>query len=169
MGHRGQRMGGLKGGQAGGQVVQSSTPPCCHTISPSLLQPLSAPPSPIRHSVALIPLSYLFLSLPFSYPPLPSLPSFASSSPAMSSRSSSKSSSGGGGGGGGGGGQSHGHNSQGNHYCTRGDSTASGGAYHYSNNNGSYYYQNSNGSTYYNNGQGQANYTPPSANPRNGQ
>ena len=33
---------------------------------------------------------------------------------------------------------SNGHNSQGNHYCTRGESTASGGAYHYSNTNGSF-------------------------------
>jgi len=48
-------------------------------------------------------------------------------------------------------GHSSGTNSAGNHYCTRGDSKASGGAYHYSNSNGSYYYQNTNGSTYYSN------------------
>jgi hypothetical protein len=77
----------------------------------------------------------------------------------MSSKGSSKSSSSAG---------SYGHNSQGNHWCTRGESTASGGAYHYSNTNGSYYYQNSNGSTYYNSGKGQAVYTPPQNNPNNG-
>ncbi|KAF9116093.1 hypothetical protein BGX27_004891 [Mortierella sp. AM989] len=54
-----------------------------------------------------------------------------------------------------------GTNGQGNHYCNRGDSTAPGGSYHYSNNNGSYYYQNSNGSTYYNNpSTGYVKYTP---------
>jgi hypothetical protein len=56
-----------------------------------------------------------------------------------------------------------GTNSQGNHYCTRGPSTAQGGSYHYSNTNGSYYYQNSNGSTYYNNpSTGYVRYNPPS-------
>jgi hypothetical protein len=43
----------------------------------------------------------------------------------------------------------NGTNSAGNHYCTRGESTAQGGAYHYSNANGSYYYQNANSSNYY--------------------
>ncbi|KAG0306682.1 hypothetical protein BGZ97_000653 [Linnemannia gamsii] len=63
---------------------------------------------------------------------------------------------------------SSGHNSQGNHYCNRGDSTASGGSYHYSNTNGSYYYQNSNGSTYYSNpNTGYSKYTPPSGNSNN--
>ncbi|KAG0209996.1 hypothetical protein BGX28_009775 [Mortierella sp. GBA30] len=58
-----------------------------------------------------------------------------------------------------------GNNSQGNHYCNRGDSAAPGGSYHYSNNNGSYYYQNSNGSTYYNNpNTGYVKYTPPQSN-----
>ncbi|KAG0325705.1 hypothetical protein BG004_003153 [Podila humilis] len=59
-------------------------------------------------------------------------------------------------------GRSYGNNSQGNHWCTRGESAAPGGAYHYSNSNGSYYYQNSNGSTYYNSGNGYAKYTAPS-------
>ena len=68
----------------------------------------------------------------------------------------------------GGGARDSGTNSQGNHYCTRGDSTASGGAYHYSNTNGSYYYQNNNGSTYYNDGAGSAKYTAPADNPRTG-
>lgn len=36
---------------------------------------------------------------------------------------------------------SYGNNSQGNHWCSRGPSEASGGSYHYSNSNGSYYYQ----------------------------
>ncbi|KAF9352912.1 hypothetical protein BGX26_009304 [Mortierella sp. AD094] len=55
-----------------------------------------------------------------------------------------------------------GTNSQGNHYCNRGESTAPGGSYHYSNTNGSYYYQNSNGSTYYSNpNTGYKSYTPP--------
>ena len=63
---------------------------------------------------------------------------------------------------------SYGVNSQGNHYCTRGDSEASGGAYHYSNTDGSYYYQNSNGSTYYNSGTGHSTYTAPADNPRVG-
>ncbi|KAF9087233.1 hypothetical protein BGX23_008283 [Mortierella sp. AD031] len=64
--------------------------------------------------------------------------------------------------------QYSGHNSQGNHYCNRGDSAAPGGSYHYSNTNGSYYYQNSNGSTYYNNpNTGYAKYTPPSGNSGN--
>ena len=59
--------------------------------------------------------------------------------------------------------QYSGTNSYGNHYCNRGESTASGGSYHYSNTNGSYYYQNSNGSTYYSNpNTGYAKYTPPS-------
>ena len=58
-----------------------------------------------------------------------------------------------------------GTNSQGNRWCTLGDSTASGGAYRYSNTNGSYYYQNPNGSTYYNDGNGSAIYTRPSDNP----
>ncbi|KAF9175283.1 hypothetical protein BGX20_006970 [Mortierella sp. AD010] len=56
-------------------------------------------------------------------------------------------------------------NSQGNHYCNRGESTAPGGSYHYSNTNGSYYYQNSNGSTYYcNPNTGYKSYTPSSSN-----
>ncbi|GJJ76417.1 hypothetical protein EMPS_08776 [Entomortierella parvispora] len=59
---------------------------------------------------------------------------------------------------------SYGNNSQGNHWCTRGSSTAPGGAYHYSNSDGSYYYQNSNGSTYYNSGNGYSRYTPPAGN-----
>ncbi|KAK3807961.1 MAG: hypothetical protein JOS17DRAFT_822577 [Linnemannia elongata] len=63
---------------------------------------------------------------------------------------------------------STGNNSQGNHYCNRGESTASGGSYHYSNANGSYYYQNSNGSTYYSNpNTGYSKYTPPSGNSNN--
>ncbi|ORY08098.1 hypothetical protein K493DRAFT_180166, partial [Basidiobolus meristosporus CBS 931.73] len=54
-----------------------------------------------------------------------------------------------------------GTNSQGNHYCHRGESTAPGGNYHYSNTDGSYYYQNSNGSTYYGNpNTGEAHYSP---------
>ncbi|KAF9999051.1 hypothetical protein BGZ79_007326 [Entomortierella chlamydospora] len=58
-----------------------------------------------------------------------------------------------------------GTNSQGNHYCNRGESTAPGGSYHYSNTNGSYYYQNSNGSTYYSNpNTGYKSYTPSSSN-----
>ncbi|KAI7823644.1 hypothetical protein BC939DRAFT_451570 [Gamsiella multidivaricata] len=56
-----------------------------------------------------------------------------------------------------------GTNSQGNHYCNRGESAAPGGSYHYSNTNGSYYYQNTSGSTYYNNpNTGYVKYTPPS-------
>jgi len=58
----------------------------------------------------------------------------------------------------------YGANSEGNHWCTRGSSTAPGGAYHYSNTNGSYYYQNPNGSTYDNSGTGYSSYTPPSGN-----
>ncbi|KAI8851257.1 calcium-activated chloride channel-domain-containing protein [Chytridium lagenaria] len=61
-----------------------------------------------------------------------------------------------------------GTNSQGNHFCARGEGSASGGSYHYSNSNGSYYYQNSNGSTYYKSAGGEATYTRPSDNPRNG-
>ena len=120
------------------------------------------------HNIISIPLS-LSRDLSFSrsssllllisiFPPTSSL-LLAMSGKGKSSSSSSQSSSSSGG--------SYGHNSQGNHYCTRGDSTASGGAYHYSNTDGSYYYQNNNGSTYYNNGAGNAVYTPPSANPRN--
>ncbi|KAK9670741.1 hypothetical protein K7432_017542 [Basidiobolus ranarum] len=56
-----------------------------------------------------------------------------------------------------------GTNSQGHHYCHRGDSTAPGGNYHYSNSDGSYYYQNANGSTYYASpNTGTAWYSPPS-------
>ncbi|CAE6440494.1 unnamed protein product [Rhizoctonia solani] len=79
---------------------------------------------------------------------------------------------------------SHGTNSQGNHYCSRdyGSSAPNQNSYHYrqvespvspwlylanmqlfcSNSDGSYYYSNPNGSTYYNSGSGQADYTSPS-------
>ncbi|KAI9005189.1 hypothetical protein BC832DRAFT_556536 [Gaertneriomyces semiglobifer] len=62
--------------------------------------------------------------------------------------------------------ESSGTNASGNHYCTRGPSEASGGAYHYSNSDGSYYYQNTNGSTYYSDPSGNGHYTAPSDNPR---
>ncbi|CCO36496.1 hypothetical protein BN14_10632 [Rhizoctonia solani AG-1 IB] len=59
---------------------------------------------------------------------------------------------------------SHGTNSQGNHYCSRdyGSSAPNQNSYHYSNSDGSYYYSNPNGSTYYNSGSGRADYTGPS-------
>ncbi|KAK0668259.1 hypothetical protein QBC41DRAFT_322263 [Cercophora samala] len=61
---------------------------------------------------------------------------------------------------------SHGTNSQGNHYCSRdyGSSASNSNSYHYSNTDGSYYYSNPNGSTYHNNGNGGSTYTSPSGN-----
>jgi len=56
-----------------------------------------------------------------------------------------------------------GTNNEGNHYCSREDSSGNSG-YHYSNTNGSYYYSNTNGSTYYNSGTGYSQYTSPSGN-----
>ncbi|RIA88223.1 hypothetical protein C1645_775550 [Glomus cerebriforme] len=43
----------------------------------------------------------------------------------------------------------------------RGESSAPGGSYYYSNADGSYFYQNSDGSRYYNNGNGYSRYYPP--------
>ncbi|KAH7335008.1 hypothetical protein B0J17DRAFT_618126 [Rhizoctonia solani] len=70
---------------------------------------------------------------------------------------------------------SHGTNSQGNHYCSRdyGSSAPNQNSYHYRqvyppiyvclyNTDGSYYYSNPNGSSYYNSGSGHTNYTSPS-------
>ena len=147
-------------------VLYSHFPPSSH-FDPSAVQstlttitadsvssPLSSLPLPHFRRI-------LFVA-PLPRPPrsfLPAPTSLSTMSGKSSSSQSSSSSSGA---------QSHGHNSAGNHYCTRGDSAASGGAYHYSNTNGSYYYQNSNGSTYYNSGNGHSVYTPPSGNPRTG-
>ncbi|CAB5363221.1 uncharacterized protein OCT59_027491 [Rhizophagus irregularis] len=49
-------------------------------------------------------------------------------------------------------------NDQGNKWTHRGDSVASGGSYHYSNQDNSYYYQNPDGSRYYNDGNGFSSY-----------
>ncbi|PKC67342.1 hypothetical protein RhiirA1_534960 [Rhizophagus irregularis] len=50
-------------------------------------------------------------------------------------------------------------NDQGNKWTHRGDSVASGGSYHYSNQDNSYYYQNPDGSRYYNDGNGFSKFT----------